>query len=148
MAAEVASESVIRRMTRLAVRHGAVNLSQGFTDDAPAYPLVWAAVAAALGGTDAGICRLEHATVSDLGPADVSLRQAMVGFQGRSDTLNQYSFPFGLPELRQAIADYTQRWSAFRPDPEHETTVVLGATEGLAAALGGVGQPGDAVISR
>ena len=37
------TESVIRRMTRLAVRHGAVNLSQGFTDEAPAYPLVWGA---------------------------------------------------------------------------------------------------------
>lgn len=140
------SESVIRRMTRLAMQHGAVNLSQGFTDEAPAYPLVWGAIAAALGGTDAGIRRLERTTVADVGPGHVSLRDALASLQNRSDTLNQYSFPFGLPELRHAIAAYTERWSAFHPDPDDEITVVLGATEGLAAVLGAVGTPGDAVV--
>lgn len=37
------TESVIRRMTRLAVEHDAVNLSQGFTDEPPVFDLVWAA---------------------------------------------------------------------------------------------------------
>ncbi len=46
------TESVIRRMTRLAVQHDAVNLAQGFTDEIPAYPMVWAAISALLGGTD------------------------------------------------------------------------------------------------
>ena len=146
MAASVASESVIRRMTRLAMQHGAVNLSQGFTDEAPAYPLVWAAIAAALGGTDTGIHQLERTTVADVGPGHRSLREALATLQNPSDTLNQYSFPFGLPELRRAIADYTERWSAFYPNPDDEITVVLGATEGLAAVLGGVGEPGDAVV--
>ena len=41
-----ATESVIRRMTRLAVEHDAVNLSQGFTDEPPVFDLVWAAAAA------------------------------------------------------------------------------------------------------
>ncbi len=146
MAVMAVSESVIRRMTRLAMQHGAVNLSQGFTDEAPPYPLVWAAIAAALGGTDTGIRRLERTAVADVGPGHLRLRDALASLQNRSDTLNQYSFPFGLPELRRAIADYTKRWSAFHPDPDDEITVVLGATEGLAAVLGGVGEPGDAVV--
>ena len=50
-----ASESVIRRMTRLANEHGAINLAQGFTDEPPAFPLVWGAIAALLGGSDEGM---------------------------------------------------------------------------------------------
>ena len=42
------TESVIRRMTRLAVEHDAVHLSQGFTDEPPVFELVWAAVTAML----------------------------------------------------------------------------------------------------
>ena len=47
------------------------------------------------------------------------------------DALNQYSFPFGIPELRHAIADYTEAFYGHRPDPEEQVTVVLGASEGL-----------------
>ena len=146
------TESVIRRMTRLAARHQAVNLAQGFTDEAPPYPMVWAAVTALIGGTDAGIDRLQQAEVARLDPADPSegsapkLKQVLEALQNPRDALNQYSFPFGLPELREAIARYTERWSGFRPDPEHETTVVLGATEGLASIFGSVCAPNDGVI--
>ena len=59
-----ASESVIRRMTRLAQRHGAINLAQGFTDEPPPFPLVWGAITALLGGSDAGIRRLEQVTAA------------------------------------------------------------------------------------
>ena len=144
------TESVIRQMTRLAAQHRAVNLAQGFTDEAPPYPLVWAAVTALLGGTDAGIERLQEAEVGRLVSGDVSrstgLEQALEALQNPRDSLNQYSFPFGLPELREAIASYTERWSGFRPDPEQETTVVLGATEGLASVFGSVCAPNDGVI--
>ena len=146
-----ASESVIRRMTRLAQRHGAVNLAQGFTDEPPPFPLVWGAITALLGGSDAGIRRIEQATAagsSGAGAGDppASLRDALEPLQGRCDELNQYSYPFGLPELRQAVAAYTARWSGFEPDPETETTVVLGATEGLAAVLAAAGRRGDGVV--
>ncbi|MCY3845239.1 MAG: aminotransferase class I/II-fold pyridoxal phosphate-dependent enzyme [Acidobacteria bacterium] len=161
------SESVIRRMTRLANEHGAINLAQGFTDEPPAYPLVWGAVAALLGGSDAGIRRLEQVTApgfgtspssADAAPATaakagddarataVPLRDALRHLQGEPDELNQYSYPFGLPELRRAIAAYTARWSGFEPDAETETTVVLGSTEGLAATLAALGRRGDAVV--
>ena len=161
-----ASESVIRRMTRLANEHGAINLAQGFTDEPPVYPLVWGAVAALLGGSDAGIRRLEQAAAGlgavvpggDASPGEAGtapeaarataapLRDALQHLQGEPDELNQYSYPFGLPELRRAIAAYTARWSGFEPDAETETTVVLGSTEGLAATLAALGRGGDAVV--
>lgn len=103
-----ASESVIRRMTRLAHRHGAINLAQGFTDEPPPFPLVWAAVGALLGGSDAGIERLEQAAAGPAAGHDDSspapLRDVLRRLQGGRDELNQYSYPFGLPELRRAIA--------------------------------------------
>ncbi len=146
-----ASESVIRRMTRLAHRHGAINLAQGFTDEPPPFPLVWAAIGALLGGSDAGIERLEQAEAAAPASAHdrsspVPLRDVLRNLQGDRDELNQYSYPFGLPELRRAIAKYTARWSGFEPDPETETTVVLGATEGLAAVLAALGRRGDGVV--
>ena len=145
------SESVIRRMTRLAAEHGAINLAQGFTDEPPPYALVWGAMAALLGGSDAGIERLDRTAVTDP-PGDgsrdapVLLREALRDLQGGRDELNQYSYPFGLPGLRRAIAAYTARWSGFEPDPETETTVVLGSTEGLAAVLAAAGRRGDGLV--
>ncbi|MXY16929.1 MAG: aminotransferase class I/II-fold pyridoxal phosphate-dependent enzyme [Acidobacteria bacterium] len=145
------SESVIRRMTRLAAEHGAINLAQGFTDEPPPYAMVWGAIAGLLGGSDAGIQRLERAAVTDPAgdgghDAPVLLREALRDLQGRRDELNQYSYPFGLPELRRAIAAYTARWGGFEPDPETETTVVLGSTEGLAAVLAAAGRRGDGLV--
>ena len=145
-----ASESVIRRMTRLAHQHGAVNLAQGFTDEPPPFPLVRAAIAALLGGSDAGIRRIEQApgagSDAAAGGSPALLLDLLPSLQGGRDELNQYSYPFGLPELRRAISAYTARWSGFEPDPETETTVALGSTEGLAAVLAAVGRRGDGVV--
>ena len=148
-------ETLIRRMTRLAVEHGAVNLAQGFTDEAPAWDLVWRGVSALLGGTDEGQARIESLTLRDLlagrGTADgealdLTLKELLAGARSRRDQLNQYSFPFGLPELRRAVADYTARLHGRRPDPEEEITVVLGATEGMAATFCALFEPGDGVV--
>ena len=138
-------------MTRLARQHGAINLAQGFTDEPPPFPLVWGAITALLGGSDAGIRRLEQFTTTGpaglaAGDVPVPLRDALESLQGRRDELNQYSYPFGLLELRRAIADYTDRCSGFALDPETETTVVLGSTEGLAAVLAALGRRGDGVV--
>ena len=59
-------ETVIRLMTRLAIEHGAVNLSQGFTDEAPVYDMVWGGVSAMLGGTDEGVRRLDTMTLREI----------------------------------------------------------------------------------
>ena len=148
-------ETLIRRMTRLAVEHGAVNLSQGFTDEAPVYDLVWAGIAAMLGGTEARRREVESMTVRDLlaargatggGALDLTLKELLAGARNPRDQFNQYSFPFGLPELRRAIADYTHRLYGRRPDPEDEITVVLGATEGMTAAFCAIFEPGDGVV--
>jgi aminotransferase len=149
-------ETVIRLMTRLAIQHGAVNLAQGFTDEAPVYDMVWGGIAAMLGGTDAEIERLETLTLQQILDArknnssshalDITLKDLLGGLQNPRDQYNQYSFPFGIPALRQAIAGYTEMFYGFRPDPEQEITVVLGASEGMAMTLRAVCKPGDGVL--
>ena len=148
-------ESTIRLMTRLANEHQAVNLSQGFTDESAIYEMVWGAIAASLGGTDDGIARLEGTTLRDIlaqtgGDTDrllnMKLKDVLKTLQNPKDAYNQYCYPFGLGELRQAVADYTQRFQGFRPDPETEITIVLGATEGLFTSLRAICNPGDELI--
>ena len=140
------NQSVIRLMTRLAAEQGAINLAQGFTDEAPPFELVWGALAALLGGEDQGIARLQAASAGGGGGREIPLRDLLASLQSPRDRLNQYSYPFGLPELREAIADYTNSLYAFRPDPETEITVVLGATEGVSTVLRALCSPGDAVV--
>ena len=148
-------ETVIRLMTRLAMEHDAVNLSQGFTDEAPVYDMVWSAVAAMLGGTEEGVGRLESMTLREIMEAsggaggnslDLTLKELLREVRNPRDRLNQYSFPFGIPELRHAIADYTEAFYGHRPDPEEQITVVLGASEGLAVAYRSLLRPGDEVV--
>ena len=148
-------ETVIRLMTRLAMEHGAVNLSQGFTDEAPVYDMVWSGISAMLGGTEEGVRRLESMTLREFLEAsggaggnslDLTLKELLAEVRNPRDQLNQYSFPFGLPELRHAIADYTEAFYGHRPDPEEQITVVLGASEGLAVAYRSLLQPGDEVV--
>jgi aspartate/methionine/tyrosine aminotransferase len=103
-------ETVIRKMTRLAHEHGAVNLSQGLPDFDTPEPVRAAAVAAIQSG---------H---------------------------NQYSYPFGIPELRRAIADKVRRFNGLDwVDPEH-IVVTLGATEAITSVLGTIASPGDEVV--
>jgi len=151
----MAKESVIRLMTRLADKFNAINLAQGFTDEAPPYEMVWAAIAASLGGTKEGIGSLENATLKDIHQAiggdteaffDKKLKDVLKVLQNPNDTYNQYSYPFGLSELRQAVADYTMRFQGFRPDPETEVTISAGVTEGMFSSLGAICQPGDEIV--
>jgi aspartate/methionine/tyrosine aminotransferase len=148
-------ESVIRLMTRLAVEHRAINLAQGFTDEAPFYDLAWGGISAIIGGTDDYLERLETLTLRQIldegdgdvdGLLDLSIKDLLARLQNPQDRFNQYSYPFGLPELRRKIADYTQRLYQFRPDPETEITVVLGATEGVSSVLRALCEPGDGVV--
>ena len=117
-------ETVIRLMTRLAIEHQAVNFSQGFTDEAPVYDMVWGGVAAMLGGTEEGVRRLDSMTLREVLEAqgqagsnslDLTLKELLAGVRNPRDQLNQYSFPFGIPELRHAIAGL--HGSLLRPSP-------------------------------
>lgn len=59
---------------------------------------------------------------------------------------NQYAPMPGIPELRRAIADKTQRYYGRKLDSASEITVCTGATEGLFSAIQAIVRPGDEVI--
>lgn len=59
---------------------------------------------------------------------------------------NQYAPGTGVPALRRAVAAHQRRWYGLEVDPETEVCVTTGATEGIAAALLGLVDPGDEVV--
>ncbi len=59
---------------------------------------------------------------------------------------NQYPPMSGVPVLRQAIADKTERCYGWRPDVDAEITVTSGATEAIFNAIHAVVRAGDEVI--
>jgi methionine aminotransferase len=59
---------------------------------------------------------------------------------------NQYAPMTGLPVLRQAIADKTERCYGHRPHVDAEITVVSGASEAIFDAIAAVVRAGDEVI--
>ncbi|MCF7791761.1 MAG: pyridoxal phosphate-dependent aminotransferase [Victivallales bacterium] len=148
-------ESTIRLMTRLANKHNAVNLSQGFTDMPVIFETLWGLITAAAGGNQKTADFINSATVKDIIKKlncneedfkNLSLKEIFRKIQGKKDVFNQYSYPFGMPELRKTIADYTKTHRGFRPDSETEITVTAGATEGFFASLMTVCSPGDEII--
>lgn len=59
---------------------------------------------------------------------------------------NQYAPSPGVPELRRAVAEHQRLFYGLNLDPDTQVLVTFGATEGLAASLLGLCQPGDEVI--
>jgi N-succinyldiaminopimelate aminotransferase len=59
---------------------------------------------------------------------------------------NQYPPVQGTPLLRQAVADHQRACYGLEYDPGDEILVTTGATEGIAAALIGLCEPGDGVV--
>lgn len=59
---------------------------------------------------------------------------------------NQYAPGIGVPALRRAIAAHQRRHYGLEVDPDTEVVVTTGATEGVAAALLGLVDPGDEVV--
>lgn len=76
------------------------------------------------------------------GPPEVIAR-AVAALEGGA---NQYAPGIGIPPLRQAIARHQQRHYGVELDPDTEVVVTTGCTEGIAAALLGLVDPGDEVI--
>jgi len=60
---------------------------------------------------------------------------------------NQYPPGRGIPDLRSAIAEHQQRFYSLVVDPDTEVLVTAGATEALAAAVLGLTEPGDEVLT-
>lgn len=59
---------------------------------------------------------------------------------------NQYPPGPGLPELREAVAAQRRERYGLTYDPETEVFVTVGATEGIAASVLALAQPGDEVV--
>jgi N-succinyldiaminopimelate aminotransferase len=59
---------------------------------------------------------------------------------------NQYAPGIGVPELRNAIASHQARHYGIELDPDRQVVVTTGATEGIAAALLALVDPGDEVV--
>jgi N-succinyldiaminopimelate aminotransferase len=59
---------------------------------------------------------------------------------------NQYAPGNGVPVLRRAIARHQQRHYGLALDPDRQVVVTTGCTEGIAAALLGLVDPGDEVV--
>ena len=76
------------------------------------------------------------------GPPDVIAR-AVAALEGG---LNQYAPGLGVPALRQAIARHQLRHYGIELDPDSQVVVTTGCTEGVAAALLGLVNPGDEVV--
>ena len=123
-------------MTRVAIKSGAVNLSQGFPNEPPPREMACAAAGALLCGASAARAAAAAAELEATGPR-----------AEETDALNQYSFPYGAPELRRAVAKYyAQRFpGAFAYDAAENITIVAGATEGFAATIRALAEPGDVV---
>lgn len=102
-------ESVIREMTRLAEKYGAINLSQGMPSHDPPPGL---------------FSYLEEAVKRGL---------------------NQYSFTWGLKELREELSRFVEKTRGVYFDPQDEVVITCGAAEGIIASLLALIEPEDKV---
>jgi len=60
---------------------------------------------------------------------------------------NQYPPGAGVPELLEAIAAHQKRFYGLDVDPRREVLVTVGATEGIAATILALCEPGDEVVT-
>ena len=144
-------ESVIRLMTRLAIQHKAINLSQGFPNEPPPAKLRLALAHAVLSGnvcSDDEASRLSHTTANDLSASIVNLLTRPASdtpSETSTDELNQYSPPMGRADVRQAVSDYYHRLYGYEVSADN-ITLTLGATEAMATALRTISSPGDKIV--
>src|SRR5262245_55111362 len=59
---------------------------------------------------------------------------------------HQYSYTWGLPALRAAVAEKSRKFNAIRADPDDEVTITCGVSEGVVAAVLALTEPGDEVL--
>jgi aminotransferase len=59
---------------------------------------------------------------------------------------HQYSFTWGSPEFRRAVAEKCARFNGMKVDPQNEVTITCGVSEALADTLLALTEPGDEVV--
>ncbi|VEU42286.1 unnamed protein product [Pseudo-nitzschia multistriata] len=149
-ATNAVQESQIRKMTRLAIEYGAVNLSQGFPNESPPWCVKLALAHGVLSGrpleerSDEGSSDHEERLATSL--SELLVRSGETSSPGPGDQLNQYSPPCGRGDLRVSIAKYYERFYGYDGVGPEDVTVTLGATEALASALRTLGKPGDKCV--
>ncbi|WP_440772242.1 pyridoxal phosphate-dependent aminotransferase [Natronorubrum sp. DTA28] len=62
------------------------------------------------------------------------------------DTDSQYTITWGLPELREAVAERYADWKGVTYDPETEVTITSGTSEAIMSTMLSLAGPGDEVI--
>lgn len=92
---------------------------------------------------ETGAINLGQGFPDEDGPRDIREAAAAALVAGP----NQYTPARGTPELRAAVVAHARRWYGRDLDPDTQVQVTVGATEGIAAALLGLLEPGDAVVA-
>jgi len=110
-------------------------------DDGGLRPTIFAEMSALAVST--GAINLGQGFPDEDGPEEIleAARQAI------SDGFNQYPPGTGMPVLRNAISAHQQRFYGLTVDPDREVLVTAGATEGLAATILALTEPGDEVVT-
>jgi len=93
-------------------------------------------------GEETGAVNLSQG-LPDFDPPDEILDAAKKAIYGRK---NQYTFPFGALEFREAIARKILEYNQIQTDPEEEVTVTCGVSEAVMASVLALTDPGDEVI--
>jgi aminotransferase len=93
-------------------------------------------------GDEAGALNLSQGLPDFDAPPEV-LAAAVVAIQAGE---NQYTFPFGLPAFRQAIARKTRAYNRIPCDAETDVTVTCGVSEAMMATILALTDPGDEVV--
>ncbi|ELZ02963.1 class I and II aminotransferase [Natrialba chahannaoensis JCM 10990] len=62
------------------------------------------------------------------------------------ETDSQYTITWGLPELRDAVAERYAEWKGVEYDPETEVTITSGTSEAIMSTMLSLAGPGDEVI--
>jgi aspartate/methionine/tyrosine aminotransferase len=91
---------------------------------------------------DLGAINLGQGFPDESGPEAIRRRAADESLTG----YNQYPPTFGLPALRQAVAEHYRRRQGLAFDWKSEVTITSGATEALAACFLSLIAPGDEVV--
>jgi N-succinyldiaminopimelate aminotransferase len=103
-------------------------------------PTIFAAMSALAVRT--GSVNLGQGFPDEDGPAGV-ISAAVAALEGGA---NQYAPGIGVPALRHAVAAHQYRHYGITLDPDTGVAITTGATEGIAAALLGLVEPGDEVV--
>jgi len=93
-------------------------------------------------GAETNAINLSQGVPDFSSPPEV-VEAALAAIRGES---NQYTFSFGLPEFRTAIASRAAHYNGIQADPQTEVTVTCGVSEAIVSAMIGLLDPGDEVI--